>query len=444
MRNDRVPSEKVAPAALGWLKAMRNAGKLTLGRAVQAACSLVYLALAARALGPEGFGTMFVIHSLSLAIAQLARFESWQSIVRFGTLAIRDDSPSRLRRLVNFGLALDLSGIVLGVVAYAIVLHLIGPWLGLSPDERFPALLYGLVVISALNSSGSATGLLHLLDRFGSLAVAATIEPIIRLVGAVIVFYSGGGLEGFLLVWMLAASATHLTTIGFAFVLLGRRGTGWGFRFQADAWIRPVPGMLRYALGTQWVGAIGVAHEYLPMLATGGVIGSAGAGLLKVARQFPDVLSDVTNKLLVPALFPEFSHLKATAGRALVARLNIVSIVVFSLVFLGLVLFGKNLITLFAGSAFLGAYATMLWLGFAGVVGATSFSFETLLTATGAIRRVVWANSISLIFYLGVLAVLLRPMGIEGVGMAAVAYATARSTLLWWSARQVDRNSDST
>lgn len=421
-------------ARADWKKPVRNAGKLTLGRAVQAVCSLSCLAFATRALGPEGFGQLILIHSLSLAVAQFARFESWQSVVRFGTPAWHDEDSWRFRRVVGFGLLLDLAGIALGVLVYAALIHLLGAWFGLSPELRLVALLYGVTVVAILNGTGSATGLLHLQDRFGPLAVVATMEPVIRLAGAVVIFFLGGGLGSFLLLWLLALSVSNGGIIVSAFTILARRGAEWRFRLERTAWTRPEPGMWRYAWGTHWVGALNVAQDYLPTLATGGVIGAAGAGLLKTARLFSDVLVVSTAKLLVPALLPEFARLGEAEGRALAARVNRMTLGGFFLVFALLAVFGKELISLIAGAAFVSAYPAMLWLAASGVVAASSFSYETFLTAQGAIRRVVWSNSVAIVLYFAALAVLLPVAGVEGVGMAAVAAAVARAALLRWNA----------
>ena len=75
-----------------WHKPLRNAGKLGMGRGFQAVCSLAYLGVAARCLGTEGFGALVLIHSLSRAIAQLARFQSWRFTIRFGTQALGKSS----------------------------------------------------------------------------------------------------------------------------------------------------------------------------------------------------------------------------------------------------------------------------------------------------------------------------------------------------------------
>ncbi|MFV0338770.1 MAG: lipopolysaccharide biosynthesis protein [Chthoniobacterales bacterium] len=429
-------------SSLGSLKTpIRNASKLSIGRIIQAVCSLAYLAFATRTLGPENFGKLILIHSLCLAVAQIARFDSWQSIVRFGTPFLHENQPTSLHRILSFGLALDFLGIVLGIAAYAIVVYPLGQWFGLSWELRHFAMLYGIWMIAFINSSGAATGTLQLLGRFGSLAIATTIEPIIRFVGAALLFYFGGELRDFLVLWLIALTVAHIATNFAAWYRLAKQGSQWRFRFYPDTWTRPQGALWRYALGTHWVGAMNVAQEHLPTLASGGVIGPAAAGLLKVARQFADVLAAVINKLLVPALFPELARLQKNARQALAKRLSFITLGIFFVFFMLLAFFGKDLIRLVAGKEFLPAYPVMLWLAFAGVIGSVSFSFETLLTAIGEIRRVVLVNSFSLFIYFLALAVLLPTYGLVGVGMAAVAYAAIRSSLLWWNARRHYLNS---
>jgi O-antigen/teichoic acid export membrane protein len=61
-----------------------NMGWLLGGRGLNAVLSLVYLALATRALGTVGFGHFALIVALGQAITGLANFQTWQFIVRWG------------------------------------------------------------------------------------------------------------------------------------------------------------------------------------------------------------------------------------------------------------------------------------------------------------------------------------------------------------------------
>ena len=61
-----------------------NMGWLLGGRGINAVLSLVYLALATRTLGLEGFGWFAAIVALGQAVTGLANFQTWQFIVRWG------------------------------------------------------------------------------------------------------------------------------------------------------------------------------------------------------------------------------------------------------------------------------------------------------------------------------------------------------------------------
>ncbi len=60
----------------------RNIGWLLGGRGINAALSLVYLALATRTLGLEGFGHFAAIVAIGLVVTGIANFQTWQFIVR--------------------------------------------------------------------------------------------------------------------------------------------------------------------------------------------------------------------------------------------------------------------------------------------------------------------------------------------------------------------------
>jgi len=413
----------------------RNAGKLGLGRSVNVVCSLAYLACATRALGVEDFGRLVLIHTFCQVAALLLRFESWQAIVRFGTAPLHNDDPEELRKVLNFGVSLDFVGMALGMALYGVLLFPLGSAMGLPAPTLSLALPYGLAVIAFLNLSGSATGALQLGNHFGSLARAVAVEPLLRLTGALLVWWIGGGLGGFLLVWLLALGGTHGAIVYAAFARLAERGEAWRFRVNFRAWVHPETGWWNYALGTFWIGTTNVVRDALPTLATGLLVGPAGAGLLKVARQFAEVLSGITNKLFIPALFAEFAALESGARLTLLVRLTFLAIALYAVVF-GVFLFaGESLILLVAGPPFRDAYPVMLWLAFAGLVGATSLGVETMFTSVGEIRRVVLANTLSLSFFVPATLLLLPELGILGVGIAATAQAIIRSVSLWWRFR---------
>ena len=78
------------------------------GRGFQAAASLIYLGLAARTLGVQGFGAFALVLAYGQAIANVAQFQSWQTVIRYGTIHQASGDGSRLGRLLGFTTMLDL------------------------------------------------------------------------------------------------------------------------------------------------------------------------------------------------------------------------------------------------------------------------------------------------------------------------------------------------
>ena len=94
-----------------------NMGWLLGGRGINAVLSLVYLALATRTLGLEGFGWFAAIVALGQAVTGLANFQTWQFIVRWG--ANGNGEANATAEATGFAIALDSLSVVMGIAMAA-------------------------------------------------------------------------------------------------------------------------------------------------------------------------------------------------------------------------------------------------------------------------------------------------------------------------------------
>lgn len=438
----KTAAQAASPAGEDWRRPLRNAGKLGAGRAVQAVSSIAYLALAARTLGPEGFGALALIHSLCLAISQLSRFRTCEIFVKLAALPHRRQDAPGLQRCLRFSLALDIAGagMALALVAALMPLAAAGPF-GLEPGLARLATLYGFGVVAAVNLSETALGALRLLDRFGTLARQSAVEPLVRLAGAGALFAQNGRLEHFLAVWLLAVSLNRGWLAAQACQSLRRGGWLTGFRLRTGEPLTPEPGAWKFAFGSHAIGALHLFRLHAPMLAAGVFLGPASAGLLKVAQQFADLLSRSHGKLLVPSVLPELARLTAANERKRRRRVVAKTAVWVTGVWLAgfglLALFGRPLIGLVAGPDFERAYPTMLWLAAAGVVAAASFALEPLLLASGQVGKSLKAGSAALVLYALLLPWLIHAFALQGVGMASLAFAGLQAAFLGIVSREL-------
>src|SRR3954466_9410912 len=120
---------------------LRNTSYLAISRVVAAICSLATLALAGRALGVILFGTLILITSYAKAASGIAKFQSWQLVVRYGGHGVAHDDPEDFKTATGFAFALDVVSGIAGMLLAVAFLPFIARWVGISPDYLWLATL---------------------------------------------------------------------------------------------------------------------------------------------------------------------------------------------------------------------------------------------------------------------------------------------------------------
>ncbi|HEX8937598.1 MAG TPA: lipopolysaccharide biosynthesis protein, partial [Sphingomicrobium sp.] len=85
---------------------LKNSSYLGLSKSVAAVCGIATLAFAARGLGVTLFGTLVLITSYAKAVSGIAKFQSWQLIVRYGGRGVAHGDPQQFKVATGFGFAL--------------------------------------------------------------------------------------------------------------------------------------------------------------------------------------------------------------------------------------------------------------------------------------------------------------------------------------------------
>ncbi|MGQ9367810.1 lipopolysaccharide biosynthesis protein [Azospirillum sp. ST 5-10] len=421
----RLPPSSGRGAERGpFARLIRNVSVLLTGKSLNGVLSLAYTALAARALGLEGLGLLVLVHAYAQAVGELAKFQSWQAVLRYGAMALRQDDTAHLGRIIRATMRLDLLSATVGVVVGGAVAWLAGPWLGW-PAELAPLVaLY--TVSSAFMVGGTSVGVLRLFDRFDLLAFQNTSGSLVRLVGAALLYGVGGGLEAFLAVWFAATLVAGLLQIASAWRELRRRGVrvaGRGPRRpltadHADFW--------RFVWSTNLTATIALAPNQFATLGVGFLLGPAAAGLYRIARQLGEALTKPA-KLLVPVIYPEFARLSAEEDLASLRRLVLQAVALSAAVSVAvlavLAAAGEAILVLIAGPPFAAGYPVMLMLGVAASITLWSFPLEPLLMATGRVGPALRTRLASALTHAGLLVVLVWAVGLNGAGLAAIAGA---------------------
>ncbi|WP_185205811.1 lipopolysaccharide biosynthesis protein [Sphingomonas sp. NBWT7] len=418
-------------------RALRNVGWLLTGKGVGAVLSIVYLALATRSLGVEGFGQFTLILSTAQAVVAFVGFQTWQIVVRYGMAHREAERPDALARLIRFCLALDLAGAAIGIGIAFVALVLMQRHFGWSDTLTNEAFAFSIILLIAVRST--AVGILRLFDRFAIGAGADAVTPIARFLGASIAAWQGADLLGFLLAW---AAAEVLTTLAY-WISATRAAPGvlrrWRDTLDAG---RENAGLWNFALVTNLNSTLNAASRQFVVVLVGLFTGAAAAGNYRLAYQLSQALVRLSD-MFARGVFPEMTRAgtsRTDGGLALLVRQSSRLAVAVGLATCLLVpLLGQPALLLIAGKSYLGAYPVLVLLGIAAGLDIMAVGFEPVLLGTGHAAQALRIRAASVVvLFLGV--VLLMPtFEVIGAGLASLAGSALSLGLLARAAMRLVR-----
>lgn len=159
--------------------------------------------VAVRVLGPRDYGVLIIVHTFAITVGGLVEFPGWHAVVRYGSQAVEAGDEQRLLRLLRFTTLVEGVGGVCAVATAATLGVLLGVKLGWSQTAVDFALPYSFAVLASIRATPG--GYLPLCGRFDLLGAHVLISPVVRLLGAVFIALTHGGLHAFLVAWLVAA-----------------------------------------------------------------------------------------------------------------------------------------------------------------------------------------------------------------------------------------------
>jgi O-antigen/teichoic acid export membrane protein len=395
-----------------------NMGWLLGGRGFNAVLSLVYLAIAARTLGAEGFGHMALIIALGQAITGFSSFQTWQFIVRWGANPAQPGVDlARAREATGFAVALDLVSIVGGTLL-SIVLVLTAPlWLDVPLGLMWLTFFYCVISLIAIRTT--PTGMLRLHFQYARAAGAEAVQPLIRTGGAVLAWWLMPDVTGFILAYAASEVAT-------AFALWVVAARVQPVRFASIS-LRTIPSRhkdaWKFVLSTNMSGSLAVAGKQVMILLVGTFGGAYLAGGFRIANQLGVALIALA-QTISKAILPELVQSRDGAVEIARRMANIAAIAGVTAVVTA-ILFGREGLGLIAGDEFRGFYWAMIILSIAGAVELVGASLESLLVSAGKAHVAFLVRLAPTI-----LALVMLEMAIEWKGAQGAAFAMLGSSVI--------------
>jgi O-antigen/teichoic acid export membrane protein len=415
---------------------LKNSSYLAASRIVAAIASIATLSLAAHALDVLLFGALILITSYAKAVSGIAKFQSWQLIVRYGARAIHGEVED-FKTSTGFAFALDAISGVGGMIVAAALLPFIGRWIGIAADQLWLAMLY----CTLLPTMGAATpsGVLRALDRFDLISWSDTATPISRVILVAIAYAAGAPFVAYVAAWYVTDLGGDIYVWFLAWRELRRRGLTEGIRPTLKP--ETLPGAWRFAIHVNLNASVQAAWGPIARVAVGALLGPAGAALFRVASSLSDAASKPAD-LLAKAFYPEVVRMDLTSkkpwklmlrGTALASGAALLAILI-------LLVGGKPLISIVFGKDFLGAYDALVILMLVPLLSIFSFPLPPMLYALDRPDAPVTARLLGTLAFFVLIAPLSWEFGLVGAAVALViGNATSVAVMMWKLLRERQR-----
>jgi len=430
-----------------------NTGLLVGSRGLGVVLGLATLLITANALDNQvSFGTIIFLHGYMLFFAEVATFQSWQSVIRFGSDDVHNEDPNRLAGLIKFGIKIDVLSAILAYVGAILLFNLYAALVAAHPHfapqgggfdvESLKPLVMAYSTVVLFQITGTPIGILRLFDKFNGLAFAGIVMPGMRLLGALFAYSMGWGMIGFLCVWYVASVSGYVFKVLLGLSELFKRGLAKHVLKAKEEFFQPREGLWAFVWKSNIDSTLAAGVNQLPILLVGGAFGPAFVAIYKWAEEIAKLLSEGV-KLLDQVIYPELARIVSGGEGQRILRL----VTRASLVSLGVGLFLAGVVAVvgpFIIKTTLGIeYSGVIPLAIVLVLGAALFAAVAPLFpvfyAANRPEKAIYARAAGLIVYVISFFVLIQYFGEIGSALAVVAGYFVGMVLVVILTRQVLR-----
>lgn len=376
-------------------KVVRNSAHLFSSNSLSLVLSFLMGILSARLLGAAGFGLVGLVMGYASTVNSLLSFRMSELVVRYGGEYLERDEKGKASALIK---AAGLTEATVSLLAFVIVLltsGLASQYISKTPNTAWMFSFFALGLLANFNYETSI-GVLQITDRIKFQGTINLIQSIVGILVIGFAFIRGGGVTIVLLAYLLGKAILGLGIFSVAQVQLRRiLGAGWWKAPLKN--ISPYRGLVRFAVSSNISATIIKIFRESEILWVGFFLSSAAAGYYKAAYTIISLLSVVIDPLIA-TVYPELNRLivqKAWPSlRNFLRKVTTLAFVINMAVGVGLILFGRLILTVYGGENFAVAYPALLALFVGLAFNYTLFWNRPLLLSFGLPEIPIWVTLI--------------------------------------------------
>ncbi|RJQ54950.1 MAG: hypothetical protein C4521_03610 [Actinobacteria bacterium] len=407
-----------------------NSSWLVVSNLGTASMSAVLMALVSRMIGPTGIGTI-ALFAASCGFAQgFISLRSGETVITFASKYVSSGDYARSNAVVFLCLALDFLGAAATVIAIHLARPLLLTWFHIPSAHAGAFTLYSsTIVFTAPIVTGTAV--LRLANQFRLTCGIALGAAALRLSIAAFLYFSGSTtLLAVVSLYAFASLVEGVTVLYFALRGLQRLFPSPRPRipklfYEHDLFKFQIQGYLRDS-----VKSVG---RYADILLIGLLVSPSQVGFYRICKQMTSYLQAPVDSIAAAA-YPEYSRLwfEHRLAELRTTMLRLLKVLLPFAVLLSLVttLFGRQIIMVLFGSAFLPAAPILSVLIFATSINVVMAPLFLLPQAAGTGKPALIATASALLVQLGAIYLLVPQLQGLGAAWAGLLYTVVWASLI--------------
>jgi len=364
-------------------KVIRNSAHLFTSNSLSLVLSMLQGILAARLLGPAGYGLVGIVMGYASTVNGLLSFRMSELVVRYGGEYLERNERDKVAALVK---AASLIEGTVSVLAFLVVLLSAGlatRYFAKTPGTEMFFIVYALGLLANFNIETS-TGILQVTDKIRLQGIINLVQTIITAGIITAAYFLQGSLQTVLGAYLLGKIMLGLGMFIIAQIHLRRA-------LQRSWWtasIRSLPAfreMAKFSISSNLSATAILVFRESEILWVGFFLSSEAAGYYKVVYAIISLLSVPANPLIL-TVYPELNRLIVQKAwprlRDFLRKVTTLSFSYNMLLALGLVFFGRWVLWIY-GEQYVVAYPAMMALLVGFVFNYTLFWNRPLLLSLG-------------------------------------------------------------
>lgn len=400
-----------------FTKIIRSSGSLLSNNTIALGLSVIQGIMATRLLGPAGFGLIGVVMAFASTVNSILSFRMSELVVRYGGEYLNKDDKTNASALIKLA---SYTEAFVSLIAFLIVIvtaTFAENYLAKTSDVAWMFTVYAIGLLANFNTE-TATGVLQITDKIKWQGTINLIQAIFTTIIISIAFFFEGSIITVLIAYLVGKSVLGLGLFITAQIQLRKKlNAGWT-RTPISA-LTNLREIFRFAFSSNISATIIKVFRESELIWVGLFLDTTAVGYYRVAYTITPFLA-IPADPLIATTFPEINRLAVERAwgklKSFLRKITAFSFAYNILLGIGLIAFGRFIISIYSGDEYLNAYPALVALTIGLVFNYILFWNRPLLLALGLPQFPIYVTLI-----VGVIKLILSFVLVAKYGIIAAA-----------------------